>query len=166
MIYLLRHGQSIWNFENKFTGWTDVDLNENGRNEAMNVAQIAKKLNIEYIFTSELKRTIQTAEIIENEINNENIITLQHKDLNERHYGIFTGKNKTQIKEEKGEDFVKELRRSYYYKPEQGESLCEVKARVGNYFDTYINPKAQHKNILIVAHGNSIRALLVHLKIP
>ena len=165
MIYLLRHGQSVWNFENKFTGWTDVDLNENGRKEAMNVAQIAKKLNIDYIFTSELKRTIQTAEIIENEINNENLITLQHKDLNERHYGEFTGQNKTQIKEEKGEVFVKELRRSYYYKPNDGESLCEVKARVGNYFDTYINPKAQHKNVLIVAHGNSIRALLVHLKI-
>ena len=165
MIYLLRHGQSVWNFENKFTGWTDVELNENGQKEAMNVAQIAKKLNIDYIFTSELKRTIQTAEIIENEINNENIITIQHKDLNERHYGIFTGKNKTQIKEEKGEDFVKELRRSYYYKPQDGESLFEVKSRVGNYFDTYINPKAQHKNVLIVAHGNSIRALLVHLKI-
>lgn len=165
MIYLLRHGQSIWNFENKFTGWTDVDLNENGQREAMNVSQIAKKLNIDYIFTSELKRTIQTAEIIENEMNNENVITIQHKDLNERHYGIFTGKNKTQIKEEKGEDFVKELRRSYYYKPQDGESLFEVKSRVGNYFDSYINPKAQHKNILIVAHGNSIRALLVHLKI-
>ena len=165
MIYLLRHGQSVWNFENKFTGWTDVDLNENGKKEAMNVAQIAKKLNIDYIFTSELKRTIETAEIIENELNNENLITLQHKDLNERHYGEFTGKNKTQIKEEKGEDFVKELRRSYYYKPNDGESLCEVKARVGNYFDTYINPKAQYKNVLIVAHGNSIRALLVHLKI-
>ena len=165
MIYLLRHGQSVWNFENKFTGWTDVDLNENGKKEAMNVAQIAKKLNIDYIFTSDLKRTIQTAEIIENEMNNENLITLQHKDLNERHYGEFTGQNKTQIKEEKGEDFVKELRRSYYYKPNDGESLCEVKARVGNYFDTYINPKAQHKNVLIVAHGNSIRALLVHLKI-
>lgn len=165
MIYLLRHGQSIWNFENKFTGWTDVDLNENGQKEAMNVAQIAKKLNIDYIFTSDLKRTIQTAEIIENKINNENIITIQHKDLNERHYGIFTGKNKTQIKEENGEAFVKELRRSYYYKPQDGESLCEVKTRVGNYFDTYIRPKAQHNNILIVAHGNSIRALLVHLKI-
>lgn len=165
MIYLLRHGQSVWNFENKFTGWTDVDLNENGRKEAMNVAQIAKKLNVNYIFTSDLKRAIQTAEIIENEINNENIIMLQHEDLNERHYGVFAGKNKTQIKEEMGEDFVKELRRSYYYKPENGESLCEVKSRVGNYFNTYINPKAQHKNVLIVAHGNSIRALLVHLKI-
>ena len=165
MIYILRHGQSVWNLENKFTGWTDVDLNENGKQEATNVARIVKNLKIDYIFTSELRRTIQTADIIKNQINNQEVITVHHKDLNERHYGIFTGKNKTQIKEENGEDFIKELRRSYHYKPKDGESLHEVKERAGNYFENHIFPKAQHHNILIVAHGNSIRALLVHLKI-
>ena len=166
MIYLLRHGQSVWNFENKFTGWTDVDLNENGKKEAFNVAQIVKDLNIEIIFTSDLKRTIQTANIITNEISNTNkIIVLNHKNLNERNYGDFTGKNKEEIIKEHGNEFVHNLRRSYYYKPSNGESLCEVKIRVGNYYNDYIYPKSQHKNVLIIAHGNSIRALLVHLKI-
>ena len=165
MIYILRHGQSVWNFENKFTGLTDVDLNENGIKEAENVGKIVKDLNIDYVFTSELKRTIQTADIIKKSISNENLITMKHQDLNERDYGIFTGKNKDQIKEEHGIEFVHTLRRSYYNKPTSGESLCDVNKRVGNYFNNYIYPKAQHKNVLIVAHGNSLRALFVHLKI-
>ena len=90
MLYVLRHGQSVWNFENKFTGWTDVELNKNGIKEAENVGKIVKDLNINYVFTSNLKRTIQTAEIIQKYINNPNLITINNEALNERNYGIFT----------------------------------------------------------------------------
>ena len=165
MLYILRHGQSVWNFENKFTGWTDVELNKNGIKEAENVGKIVKDLNINYVFTSNLKRTIQTAEIIQTYINNPNLITINNEALNERDYGIFTGKNKDEIKNEFGMDYVHTLRRSYYNKPDKGESLFDVKSRTGHYFDSYIYPKAQYNNVLIVAHGNSLRALLVHLGI-
>ena len=165
MLYILRHGQSIWNFENKFTGWTDVELNENGINEAEKVGEIIKNLNINYVYTSNLKRTIQTAEIVKKNIKNSNLISEKNEALNERDYGIFTGKNKDEIKEEHGLDFVHKLRRSYTNKPENGESLHDVKLRTGIYFDENIKPKIEENNILIVAHGNSLRALFVHLGI-
>jgi enolase len=164
MLYIIRHGQSVWNFENKFTGWTDVELNENGIKEAENVGKIVKNLNINYVFTSNLKRTIQTAEIIKKNIINPDLTTIQDEALNERHYGIFTGKNKDEIKNEHGVDFVHTLRRSYTNKPENGESLFDVKLRTGHYFDKEVKPIIdKNNNVLIVAHGNSLRALFVHL---
>ena len=166
---ILRHGESLWNKENKFTGLTDISLSINGINEALEAKEILSKYNFDYVFTSGLKRTVETADLV---------LPLTHTskmyntiELNERDYGDLTGKNKDEIKKEYGEKKMHEWRRSYYESPPNGENLDDVKNRVGKYFDKNILPLFQlnqplkkiEPNILIVAHGNSLRSLFVHL---
>lgn len=165
-LYILRHGESEWNKENKFTGLTDIKLSKAGKNESFIAGILLKNKKIDCIVTSKLSRTIETAEIIESQLDNNNIVIFSSAHLNERDYGSLTGKNKDEIKEVYGEDKLKLWRRSYSTAPPNGESLNDVKKRAGIFFDNYIlNLLKNGKNVLIVAHGNSLRGLLVHLQV-
>ena len=169
-LVLLRHGQSQWNLENKFTGWKDVPLTEEGIKEAKNAGILIKKNNIEFdeIFSSILQRANKTAEIaikeaeMQNLLHNNNVLYTRHKSLNERDYGDLVGLNKTETAEKFGKDQVHIWRRSYDIPPPNGESLKDVVDRVSPYFTKIIEPKLyQNKNLLIVAHGNSLRAIMI-----
>ena len=173
-LVLLRHGQSQWNLENKFTGWKDVPLTEKGINEANNAGLLLKKNNIKIdkIFSSVLERANKTAEIaimaseIENLHKNGILIYEKDKRLNERDYGDLVGLNKDETAEKYGKEQVHIWRRSYETSPPNGESLKDVVNRVSPYFSSEIKPLLNsNKNILIAAHGNSLRAMLIVMKI-
>ena len=163
MLIVVRHGESVWNKLNKFTGLTDVELSDIGRTEAENVSTILKDQTFDFIFSSSLKRCRDTADIINNRKKTQiNIIN----ELCERDYGDLTGKNKEELKQQFGEDQVNIWRRSYMNGPPNGENLKKVSERVGNAYKKNIEPFVKEgKNILIVAHGNSIRSLFVYLGI-
>ena len=168
MVFIIaRHGESIWNKENKFTGWTDVELSENGIQEAIQLSQKIKDYKFDYIIASDLKRSQETANYIFNTYNVlEKPICYFAKETKERNYGKITGLNKNDLIQKYGEHQVHLWRRSYYDKPPSGENLEDVKLRVGDYFDNNILPLLQqNKNVLLISHGNSLRALFVHLKI-
>jgi len=188
-IVLVRHGQSVWNFENKFTGWTDVELSNVGIEEAKSAGKLIKKANLQFnvCFTSYLKRAIQTLEIIQNELKEPFVI---YKDwrLNERHYGALQGLNKDDIALKYGQEKVRLWRRSAEVRPPLldendarnpkfdvlynkvktnlplGESLVDTKVRVVDCYENFIKSKIKpNLNALLVAHGNSIRALIQYL---
>ncbi len=171
-LVLLRHGQSQWNLENRFTGWKDVPLTELGINEAKNAGILIKKNNIKFdkIFSSNLKRANKTAEIAMKAANmlelfeNEKLIYTRNKSLNERDYGDLVGLNKAETAAKFGEKQVHIWRRSYDTPPPNGESLKNVVERVTPYFNNEIEPLLlKNKNILITAHGNSLRAILIRV---
>jgi enolase len=165
-LYILRHGESEWNQKNKFTGWTDVSLSKTGQQESLTAGLLLKSIRFDYILTSKLSRTIETAKIITSNLQQDTVNFCSASDLNERDYGDLTGKNKDEICIEYGEDKLKLWRRSYNVSPPNGESLADVKKRVGDFFDMNIlHLLKSNSNVLIVAHGNSLRALLVHLDI-
>ena len=171
-LILLRHGQSQWNLENRFTGWKNVPLTEKGETEAKKAGELLKKHNIhvDRVFSSVLERANRTAEIaiIQAELNNllENnklIMTCSEK-LNERDYGDLVGLNKQETADKFGKDQVHIWRRSYDTPPPNGESLKDVVDRVSPYFEEYIKPALNSgENILIAAHGNSLRAMMIEL---
>ena len=166
VLILVRHGNSLWNKQNKFTGFKDIDLSDEGKREAIKCAKIIKSkgINIDYCFTSDLSRTINTASIIKNELSS-NFNTIKSSSLRENDYGDLTGLNKNEIKLKYGENQLFKWRRSYYDRPPNGESLDDVLKRVGFYYNNNISPLVlENKNVLIVGHGNSLRALMVHLK--
>ena len=169
-LVLLRHGQSQWNLENKFTGWKDVPLTDLGINEAKNAGLLIKKNNIVFdkIFSSILKRANKTAEIAMYEaqmhelFENKQLNYTRDKSLNERDYGDLVGLNKSETAEKFGKDQVHIWRRSYDTPPPNGESLKDVVNRVSPYFINTIKPLIlNNKNVLIVAHGNSLRAIMI-----
>ncbi len=169
-LVLLRHGQSQWNLENKFTGWKDVPLTEQGINEAKNAGNLIKKNNIIFdkIFSSVLQRANKTAEIaiLESEMKNfiqkDGYIYERNKLLNERNYGDLVGLNKAETAEKFGKEQVHLWRRSYDTSPPNGESLKDVVDRVSPFYSRFVEPLIiTKKNILIVAHGNSLRAILI-----
>ena len=173
-LILLRHGQSKWNLENKFTGLTDVDLTEAGIKEAINAGKLLKKLsiNIDKIYSSELKRANDTAKITMKEVDLSNLykknelIMTRDQALNERDYGNLVGLNKADTIKKYGKEQVHIWRRSFDIPPPGGESLKDVFQRVEIYFNATIKKDIKaNKNILIVAHGNSLRAMLICLKI-
>jgi len=160
-LILIRHGQSVWNKENRFTGLTDVELSDKGINEANNSYELIKKagIDVHLAFTSNLKRAIDTCKIVTN--NTKTII--KSEALNERDYGDLTGKNKEEIALEYGSECVHKWRRGFYDKPPNGENLDEVCKRVSDYYNSTIKCHLNNKDIIISAHGNSIRALFVVL---
>ena len=189
-LILTRHGQSVWNADNKFTGWVDVDLSDKGREEAKKSGELLNKLNIkiDISYTSYLKRAIETLTIILKSIG----LTMKFNtawELNERHYGSLTGLNKEETKKKIGEEQFKRYRRSWdiapppmakdskyleNFSPLNGgipqnkipftESLKSTYERVIPYYDIEINKNLKNgKNILISAHGNSLRALCKYL---
>ncbi len=162
---LVRHGQSTWNLENRFTGWVDVPLSENGIQEAQNAAQKLLNYQFDIAFTSALQRAQQTLKIILEKIQQSTIPIISDKALNERMYGDLQGMNKDEARQKFGEEQVKIWRRSYDIAPPNGESLKDTAARVLPFFEKEIFPYIQqNKNIIIVAHGNSLRALIMHLE--
>ena len=188
-LVLVRHGQSVWNLEERFTGWVDVDLSEKGILEAKNAGLLIKKENIkiDFYYSSLQLRANKTLKIIQKVLgDNKNFIRAWQ--LNERHYGALTGLNKIETSQKIGEKKVHEFRRSWNIKPEalskdspyhalnittyknvpresipDTESLEDTHKRVLGYFEDEIKEKIKDKNILISAHGNSIRALCKNL---
>ncbi|CAE7913477.1 gpmA [Symbiodinium sp. KB8] len=187
----MRHGQSVWNIDNKFTGWVDVPLTQKGEDEARKAAQYLKEANLEFdiAYTSVLKRAIKTLWLVQENTDQEWIPVVRDWRLNERYYGALTGLNKSETAEKMGEDKVLLWRRSYdipppdidrdseYFpghdrrykdlRPEQlptTESLKTTKDRVLPYWNETILPDVlSGKRVLIVAHGNSLRALIKEL---
>ena len=184
-LILVRHGQSEWNLKNRFTGWVDVDLAPKGKLEACKSGELIKeqKLKIDYFFTSYQKRAINTLKLILSTLRIKDIQTIKAWQLNERHYGALTGLNKDEMKKTYGEKKIHEFRRSWNTPPEplsknnpyhpinieaykniplekipDTESLKDTFERVMPYFEKNILNNLD-KNILITAHGNSIRAL-------
>lgn len=160
----IRHGQSLWNKENKFTGWVDIDLSDQGKEEAKKAAELLKEYKFDMVFTSVLKRAINTANIIL-EYNSSKPTIVRDKALNERHYGDLQGLNKAEIGEKVGAEQLHIWRRSYDVAPPEGESLKDTQDRVIPYFESEILPMIKSgKEVLISAHGNSLRALAMHLE--
>lgn len=168
-LVLMRHGQSQWNLENRFTGFHNVDLSEQGIAEAKLSGQNLAKAGITFdqVYTSTLKRAYTTAEIALQEAGQSGLIAsmVKHDDLRERDYGDLTGLNKDETKAKYGEEQVHIWRRSYDVQPPGGESLQDVvEKRVRPYYESVIKPQMDAgKNILVAAHGNSLRALLIIL---
>ncbi|MDC1060418.1 2,3-diphosphoglycerate-dependent phosphoglycerate mutase [Alphaproteobacteria bacterium] len=171
-LILLRHGQSEWNLENRFTGWKNVPLTQKGEVEAKKAGELIKKYNIsiDRVFSSVLERANRTAEIaikqakFNNLIENNKIIMTCTEKLNERDYGDLVGLNKQETAEKFGKDQVHIWRRSYNTPPPNGESLKDVVERVSPYFKENIKPLIDKgENILIAAHGNSLRAMMIEL---
>ena len=184
-LILVRHGQSVWNLEKRFTGWVDVDLTKKGVSEAQKAGSLIKEKNIEidFYYSSLQLRANNTLKIIQKILNDKKDF-IRAWQLNERHYGALTGLNKIEMGKKIGEDKVYEFRRSWDSKPEalnkgspyhpinistyknvpaevipDTESLKNTYERVTKYFDEEIKEKLENKNVLITAHGNSIRAL-------
>ena len=174
-ILLIRHGQSEWNKLNLFTGFKNIELSDQGIEEADKAGQNFKNLNIKFdiVFTSELKRAQDTAKIILKNLDQWDHLYEEGKiitdiNLNERDYGDLTGLNKKETADKFGEEQVHKWRRGYSDQPPNGESLEDVVRRVKIYFEESINPaiqSADNNNILIAAHGNSLRALLIVMNI-
>jgi len=163
-LILLRHGQSQWNLENRFTGWVDVPLSPRGEEEARSAGEKLRGRKIDKLYTSVLKRAIDTAEIALETARIGPLPTERDAALNERMYGDLQGKNKAEAAREFGPDQVKLWRRSYDVRPPGGESLADTAARVLPYWERRILPDLRAgKNVLVAAHGNSLRALVMHL---
>ncbi|MCS6808535.1 MAG: 2,3-diphosphoglycerate-dependent phosphoglycerate mutase [Bacteroidota bacterium] len=165
LLILLRHGQSQWNLENRFTGWVDIDLSPQGEEEARAAGELLKDVPIDYVFTSALKRAIRTADIALAAAGKYDIPTERSEKLNERHYGDLQGLNKDDIGRQYGEAQLKIWRRSYDVPPPNGESLKDTQERCIPYYTSTIEPKLREgKNVLIAAHGNSLRAIVMYLE--
>src|ERR1700758_3310829 len=164
-LVIFRHGQSVWNLENKFTGWVDVELTPKGVEEAKVAGEKLKAFKFDEGFTSDLKRAQDTLTIALGVSGQSNLHITKDKALNERMYGDLQGLNKAETAAKFGDEQVKVWRRSYDIAPPNGESLKDTAARVIPYFEKEIAPKlAAGKNIVIAAHGNSLRALIMHLE--
>ena len=165
-LVLVRHGQSEWNAKNLFTGWRDPDLTQLGIDEAEKGGEllIEKQISFDVLYTSVLIRSINTAQIILKKIGQEQIPTFRDEALNERNYGDLAGLNKDDARKRWGEEQVHIWRRSYDVPPPGGESLKDTAERVLPYFNGSILPKIiQGGNILVAAHGNSLRSLVMQL---
>jgi 2,3-bisphosphoglycerate-dependent phosphoglycerate mutase len=164
-LVILRHGQSQWNLENRFTGWVDIDLSEQGIREAQDAGEKLKNYKFDKAYTSDLIRAQRTLDIILDIIKQKDIPVEKDKALNERMYGDLQGLNKDETREKFGAEQVKLWRRSYDTAPPNGESLKDTADRVIPYWEKHIVPDLKAgKNILISAHGNSLRALVMYLE--
>ena len=188
-LILVRHGQSIWNLENKFTGWVDVDLAENGKSEAKKAGELIKneQIKVDLYYSSFQLRAKNTLKLIK-EILQDNQVFTESWELNERHYGALTGLNKDEMKIKLGEEKVHQFRRSWDLRPDpldknnpyhplnidtykeipinkipDTESLKDTYERVLEFYKQEIENEISNNNILISAHGNSIRALCKYL---
>ena len=165
-LVLVRHGQSQWKAKNIFTGWKNPGLTSNGKKEAINAGLLIKQRNIQFsvMFTSTLKRAQITGQIILDGIEQTDIKIKKNQALNERDYGDLSGLNKDDARKEWGEEQVHIWRRSYDVPPPGGESLKDTAERVLPYFNISILPRiVKGENILIAAHGNSLRSLVMQL---
>ena len=173
-LILIRHGESQWNLENRFTGWVDVELSEKGREEAKRAGLKLKDYNIDKAYTSVLKRAINTLNIALQTSGNKTIPVVRDKALNERHYGALQGLNKAETAKKYGDEQVHIWRRSYDIAPPKdkselnpegiSESLKDTAARTLPYFKKEIlNDIRAGKNVIVAAHGNSLRSIVMEL---
>jgi len=164
-LFLVRHGQSQWNLENCFTGWQNIDITALGQQEARQAGKALTNESIDIAFTSTLIRAQHTLQIILDEIGKPNIPIVVDAALNERSYGNLEGLNKDETAEKYGAEQVHIWRRSFDVAPPGGESLKDTYDRVIPYFENFIQPELDAgKNVLMVAHGNSLRALIMYLE--
>lgn len=160
-LVLVRHGQSQWNLENRFAGWTDVPLTERGRRDAANIAEVLREFHFDIAFTSKLQRASETLTILLRELHQNDVPVQADEALNERHYGTLQGLNKAETAKKYGQEQVQLWRRSYASAPPAGESIADCCARVLPYFERAILPLVEAgKTVLIVAHGNSMRPII------
>jgi len=163
-LVLVRHGESQWNLENRFTGWVDVPLSPKGEQEAKTAGEKLKGIVFKKAFTSLLKRAQNTLEIILDVTGQKNIPVEKSQALNERHYGDLQGLNKAETAKKFGDEQVKIWRRSYDVAPPKGESLKDTAARTLPYFKETILPSLKdNANIIVAAHGNSLRSIVMDL---
>jgi 2,3-bisphosphoglycerate-dependent phosphoglycerate mutase len=166
-LVLLRHGESQWNLENRFTGWVDVPLTEKGRAEAHRAGQRLRDTGIRFdrAFTSTLQRAQETLRIALEELGASDLPTEKDAALNERHYGDLQGLDKAETAKKYGDDQVHIWRRSYDVPPPGGESLKDTAARTLPYFEKHIVPALDRgENVLVAAHGNSLRSIVMDLE--
>jgi 2,3-bisphosphoglycerate-dependent phosphoglycerate mutase len=167
LLVLVRHGQSEWNLKNLFTGWRDVDLTENGIKEARAAGRRLKAqgLRFEIAFTSALVRAQRTLDLVLEEMGQKGVAVAKDRALNERDYGDLSGLNKDDARKKWGEEQVHVWRRSYDVAPPGGESLKDTAARVLPYYIEEILPRVlRGDNVIVAAHGNSLRALVMVLE--
>jgi 2,3-bisphosphoglycerate-dependent phosphoglycerate mutase len=167
LLVLVRHGQSEWNLKNLFTGWRDVDLTEKGIEEARAAGRRLKAqgLRFDVAFTSVLVRAQRSLDLMLEEMGQKNIAVLKDQALNERDYGDLSGLNKDDARAKWGEEQVRVWRRSYDVAPPGGESLRDTAARVLPYYIQEVLPRVlRGDNLIVVAHGNSLRALVMVLE--
>lgn len=167
ILVLVRHGQSEWNLKNLFTGWKNPNLTEQGVAEAKKAGEQLRdlKLKFDLAFTSDLTRAQKTLELILSEIGQDGLETVKNQALNERDYGDITGMNKDEAREKFGEEQVHIWRRSFDVPPPGGESLKMTAERVLPYYHKEILPQVLGgKSIIVAAHGNSLRALIMELE--
>lgn len=167
ILVLVRHGESEWNKLNLFTGWCNPDLTEKGVIEAHVAGRLIRdhRVKFDIAFTSALKRAQHTLDIILSELNQPNVPVVQDAALNERDYGVLSGLNKDEARKKWGEAQVQTWRRSYDIAPPDGESLKNTLGRVRPYYDKAIWPQiSASKNVIVVAHGNSLRSLMMILE--
>jgi 2,3-bisphosphoglycerate-dependent phosphoglycerate mutase len=164
LLVLLRHGQSTWNLENRFTGWIDVPLTEQGEKEAREAGVLMRDIAFDLIYTSVLKRAIDTTTVALEAAGQTNLPIFYDKALNERMYGDLQGLNKAETAKQYGDAQVKLWRRSYDIAPPNGESLKDTCARTLPYFHDVILPQVKAcRNALVSAHGNSLRSIVMDL---
>ena len=164
-LVLVRHGQSQWNLENRFTGWVDVPLSPQGEEEAARAGGMLATYHFDLAFTSALQRAQNTLRIMLRVMGNEELPIIANEALNERMYGMLQGLNKAETAERYGDEQVLIWRRSYDVAPPDGESLKDTAARVIPYVNQEIFPLLRAgKNVLVAAHGNSLRALVMQLE--
>lgn len=166
-LVLVRHGQSEWNAKNLFTGWKDPKLTDLGIQEAIKAGDLLETRNLKFdlMFTSDLFRAQETGRLILEQMNHADIQIIKDQSLNERNYGDLAGLNKDEAREKWGEEQVHIWRRSFDVPPPGGESLKNTAERVLPYFEHEIMPKVKEGlNILVAAHGNSLRALVMELE--
>jgi len=166
-LVLVRHGQSEWNAKNLFTGWKDPKLTDLGIQEAIKAGDLLETRNLKFdlMFTSDLFRAQETGRLILEQMNHADIQVIKDQSLNERNYGDLAGLNKDEAREKWGEEQVHIWRRSFDVPPPGGESLKNTAERVLPYFELEIMPKVKEGlNILVAAHGNSLRALVMELE--
>ena len=165
LLVLVRHGQSTWNLENRFTGETDIPLTDLGRNEARLAGAKLRDIPFAHGFTSVLRRAIDTMTLLLEEAHQTQLPVTPNRALNERNYGELQGLNKKEVAAQYGDEQVAIWRRSYATRPPGGESLADTAARVIPYYQSAIEPLLkQGQNILVVAHGNSLRSLAMFLE--
>lgn len=163
-LVLVRHGQSQWNEKGLWQGWKDIDLTEKGIEQARAVGNEVKDIHFDAAYASPLMRAYKTLDEILNAIGQSDLPVTKDQAMIEKHYGIYAGKNKWQVKEEIGEEEFQKLRRAWDYPTPEGESMKQVYERLIPYYEKEILPKLKTgKNVIMASHGNTLRALVKYL---
>lgn len=163
-LVLVRHGESKWNKLGLWQGWTDIDLTEKGIEQAQETGRQLKDIHFDYAYTSPLIRATKTLDEILKVLDQTDLTITKDHAVTEKHYGIYAGKNKWQVKDEIGEEEFQKLRRSWDYPTPEGESMKQVYERLVPYYKKEMLPKLkQGKNVIISSHGNTLRTLVKYL---